>query len=169
LIAVSIDPGKLCLPFCVWTDNVLTHAGMSVLPPGSGSANVIAAQHWANIQKRWDGQPRRVYVEQMSLNTGRDTTRGKAIRTGNDLLLITNIAATLASLMQGELVHVPISTWKGSSPKSVTRNRVLATLRKEEQIILHNALVGVRPSLFHNLYDAAGIGLWATRRYRLQR
>jgi hypothetical protein len=164
-----MDPGKLCLGWCVWTNKVLTHAGLSVVvvPPRT-TVKVLAYLHWWNIRGRWTGCPNQVYVEQMSLNSGRDRTRGKAIRTGNDLLLITNIAASVTSMLGGELVHVPVSTWKGSCEKTVTKNRVLNTLDKEELGVLEAALLGVKQSLHHNLFDAAGLGLHATGRYRIR-
>jgi Tfp pilus assembly protein PilV len=130
--------------------------------------NVLAAIHEHNIRQCFSGHPDQVYVEQMSLNTGRDYSRGKAIRTANDLLVITNIAASVVSLLGGELVHVPVGTWKGSCPKTVTKNRVLATLDKTERQVLEASFRGVRSSLHNNLYDAAGIGLYAARRYFLR-
>lgn len=167
---VSLDPGKWCLGWCVWEDNTLTHAGLSVVPQRPrATANTIGGDHYANIRARWSGRPTWTCVEQMQLSTGRDRTRGKAIRTANDLLMITNVAARVVSMLGGELVHVAIGTWKGSCSKIVTRNRVWAQLNKAESEVLHSALSSVRASLQHNLFDSVGIGLWATQRYRLQR
>jgi len=168
VILLALDPGKVCLGWCAFKDNVLTHAGLSVIAPAPRTrVNVLAAIHEHNIRQCFSGHPSQVYVEQMSLNTGRDYSRGKAIRTANDLLVITNIAASVVSLLGGELVHVPIGTWK-SGPKVITKNRVLATLTPDELDVLNGALRGVRPSIGHNLFDAAGIGLYATRRYRIR-
>lgn len=170
MMILSIDPGKLCLPWCVWTNGVLTRCGLSVLAAAPRtSADELARRHVAQIRLQWIGTPDRVYVEQMQLNTGRDSTRGKAIATGNDLLTITHVASTVASLLGGALVHVPIGTWKGSAPKLVTQNRVRATLALPERAVMIAALTGVRKTLHHNLYDAAGIGLWATGRYVVRR
>jgi hypothetical protein len=170
VIILSIDPGKKVLPYCVWQDNVLTHAGLSVLDVSPRlTADSLAHLHVSHIRQRWTGKPDRVFVEQMQLNTGRDSTRGKAIATGNDLLMITHVASTVASLLGGQLVHVPIGTWKGTAPKTVTMNRARATLALPERAVMIAAMQGVRASLHHNLYDAAGIGLWACGRYVVRR
>jgi hypothetical protein len=168
---VTIDPGKKVLPYCIGHNGFLTHAGLSVLDVSPRTTpDVLARMHHEHI-RRIPNLPRidRVYVEQMQLNTGRDSTRGKAIATGNDLLTITHVASTVASLLGGQLVHVPIGSWKGTAPKHVTKNRAILTLTQPERALIAQALIGVKSSLHHNLWDAAGIFLHATGRYVVRR
>lgn len=166
---VSIDPGKFCLGWCAWVDNVLTHAGLSVLPvEPRAQVNELASLHVRNIREKLHERPDKVYVEQMQLSQHRDPTRRKAIKVGNDLLAITNIAASVTSMLGGQLVHVPIRDWKSNAFKTVTEARVLNTLDEAERAVLRAALWSVRAKLHHNLYDAAGIGLHITERYRLR-
>ena len=51
------------------------------------------------------------------------------------------------------------ATWKGQVPKKIMNNRIIATLTKAEQQLVHDK---VRSN--HNAIDAVGIGLWALRR-----
>jgi hypothetical protein len=170
MIIVSIDPGKWCLPWCVWQDGVLVSACLSVLPAVPGMrVSQIASNHFNNSGLwTWGTVCGKVCIEQLSLNSGRDKTRGKAIATGNDLLDLTSIAALVAGLLRAPVEYLPVATWKGTAPKSVTQNRVRATLTLDELQVLESAFLGVRKGLHHNLYDAAGIGLHATNRYRIR-
>lgn len=164
-----MDPGKWCLAWVAWTDDVLTHAGLSVVPLAPiASVNELASQHVRNIREKLHERPDKVYVEQMQLSQGRDPTRRKAIKVGNDLLAISNIAASVTSMLGGTLVHVPIRDWKGTAWKTVTAARVVNTLAPEERAVIDTALRSVRATLRHNLFDAAGIGLHVTGRYRLR-
>lgn len=179
---VSIDPGLWNLPWCVWLDGALTHCGLSRLKPKtviqSSDLPAIAAWHYSGI--RFDcltlaqTPPDHVYIEQLSLNSGRDSTRGKALSTGNALLQITSVAALVAGHLRAPVTYVPVRTWLGTAPPSVTKARVLKTLDPDELQILQRAIdalphrKGKESSLAHNLYDAAGLGLWATGRYRIR-
>jgi hypothetical protein len=181
---VSIDPGKWNLPWCVWKNGLLAHAGMSVLkeigPTQASNLPTIAAWHFNGMRFDWPGaggvgNVDHVYIEQLSLTVGRDRTRGKAISTGNALLELTSIAAMIAGYLHAPVKYLPVGVWKGSAKKDVTRNRVRATLTPDELAILDAALAKLprrgsrESSLAHNLYDSCGIGLCATRRYVVRR
>ena len=162
---VSLDPGLWCLPWCVWDDNVLVRCGLSVLAKyPRPKPESIAHNHALDIKSR--DSIDQVYIEQLSLNSGRDSSRGKAIATGNDLLLLTSVAALVAGHLNAPVTYLPVNTWKGSAPKLVTQNRVKATLTTRELEVFALGLTGVKKSLHHNLYDACGIGLYAVGRYR---
>jgi hypothetical protein len=166
---MSMDPGKWCLAWCAWADGALAQAGLSVIAQQEyREVNALASLHVRAIRERLSSVPERCYVEQMQLTQGRDPTRRKAIKVGNDLLAISNIAASVSSMLGGQLMHVPIRDWKGNAFKTITQARVLKTLEPAEQEILASALHSVRAKLHNNLYDAAGIGLHVLRRYRLR-
>ena len=165
-IVLSIDPGKWVLPWCIWVDEQLHSCGISVVEPWPRpKPEAIAVRHYCNIPG-FAGHAERAYVEQLSLNVGRDRTRGKAIATGNDLLTLTQIAAAVIGDLGVPVTYLPVNTWKGSAPKLVTQNRVKATLSPRELEVFALGLTGVKKSLWHNLFDAAGIGLYAVGRYR---
>jgi hypothetical protein len=172
VIIATIDPGKWCLPWCAWQPTrELAYAGLSLVGKVPGMpVERIARLHYENIARNCPELFERVHIEQLSLNSGRDKTRGKAIATGNDLLELTSIAALVAGYLRASVTYHPVNTWKGTAPKEITRNRVRATLGPLELHVLDAALaaVGRKKSLHHNLYDAAGIGLHATGRYRIR-
>ena len=163
-IILSIDPGKWVLPWCIWDDNELVRCGLSQLEKHPRPKPENIAHYHASYIPEWVFD--RVYIEQLSLNSGRDNSRGKAIATGNDLLMLTSVAALVAGHLNAPVTYLPVNTWKGSAPKLVTQNRVKATLTARELEVFALGLTGVKKSLHHNLYDAAGIGLYAVGRYR---
>lgn len=175
VIISAIDPGKKCLPVCIGSADRLTFAAMSVLDVTRGAPHALARMHLVALGLDSGlHHADRVVVEQMQMNKNRDTTHRQAISKGNALLAITQVASSVASALRGSLEWAPIGTWKGTAPKHVTRNRVRKTLRPEEIAVLDSAIAtlprrGTRePALAHNLYDCAGIWLWATGRYKIR-
>ena len=170
---VSVDPGKWNLPLAVWQDSVLMHCCLSRVTPGPGLLTAdIARLHHSRLAQIVPLPVDAAYIEQLSLNSGRDKTRGKAISTGNALLEITSIAALVAGHFHAPIEYVPVRTWLGTATPTVTRNRVRATLSALELAILNEAIdalphrKGKESSLAHNIYDSVGLGLYAVGRYR---
>lgn len=84
----------------------------------------------------------------------------------NDLVAVAVTAGALAyryRLAKRVLLPKP-HDWKGSVPKEVTKERVLAELSAAERVHYNSARIAA--SLRHNAIDAIGLGLWATGRKR---
>jgi hypothetical protein len=119
-----------------------------------------------------------VWVEEMGMNLRRDGSRRKGEKTleqvirrmvasANDLLAVQAVGCSLGGAL-GKLRLAPPMTWKGTAPKETTANRVRVTLSVPELDIVDRELARHKAeSLHHNLYDALGIGLHGTGRYRL--
>jgi hypothetical protein len=137
------------------------------------AAHLNGAQH-AQYYLNYRGP---VWVEQMEMSMRRDATRcpnetpqqfiGRLIAKANDLLSVQAVGTYLAGNL-GTLKLAPPLTWKGTAPKEATKNRVRATLDAGELEIVDQALSKCPGGLAHNLYDAIGIGLHGTGRYRLR-
>lgn len=167
LVVLGIDPGLRLLPWAAWspTTHRIVACGASKLEATSNPRHLaqVAEEHAAHLTHAVQHlQVSVVCVEQQGLNTGRDSTLGKAIATGNDLLELQAIGAYVAGLLAGihgaRFRYLPIGAWKGSAPKEVTQNRVLKLCRDtDSQRILDAGLCEVIPSQRHNVYDACGI------------
>jgi hypothetical protein len=110
-----------------------------------------------------------VWVEQMRMTMAQDGKKGMpaAIAKGNDLLELQAVGAYVAGAL-GTLRYASPGTWKGQTSKEVTENRVHKYLTPSELAIVREALSKHRDGLAHNLYDAVGIGLHGTGRYRIR-
>lgn len=75
------------------------------------------------------------------------------------VLVLGHLWGTFHGVDGNNLELVRPATWKGQVPKRVMNNRILATLTKAEQQLVHDK---VRSN--HNGIDAVGIGVWALRR-----
>lgn len=65
----------------------------------------------------------------------------------------------------GTFEAITAGRWKGSRPKAVhTRYIKTRVLYPEELATIEASLRGVPADLHHNVWDAAGIGLWALER-----
>jgi hypothetical protein len=96
---------------------------------------------------------------------GRDRTA--PIAKGNDLLAVQAVGMRVAGYVGGDLVYPTVTEWLANTSPEVTKNRVDAQLDEwGETPKLVEGLAGHKKSLHHNLYDAIGIGLWVTDRYR---
>lgn len=75
----------------------------------------------------------------------------------NDLLDVAYSSA-YAVADAARVIWVKPKTWKGSVPKKIMTGRIEGLLSLEERAVIEES--GVPDRLKHNLYDAAGIGLW---------
>lgn len=157
---LAVDPGKNVCGYALFHDKTLIRCGLSVLPAGPAKLGAIAEYHYRSIA--FDAaEADRVYVEEMSLNRGRDGTLSKAIATANDLLKLQAVGAYIAGRLRASLVYVP----PAKHDKRVTQNRAEATLSPSELEIVTKSLQDYRASIHHNLYDAVLHGLRAVGRY----
>lgn len=84
----------------------------------------------------------------------------------NDLIKLAMTAGcpiTIADLWDAEVLEVKPYEWKGQLPKEVVQQRVERILTIEEKAVLERDLRScespVPKHLWHNVYDAIGIGL----------
>lgn len=75
----------------------------------------------------------------------------------NDLLDVAYSSAYAVS-DAARIIWVKPKVWKGSVPKKIMVERIRGVLSLEERALIEDS--DVRGHLKHNLYDAAGIGLW---------
>lgn len=54
--------------------------------------------------------------------------------------------------------------WKGQVPKDIHHARVWAELSEDSRLIVDHAVRGVAASKRHNVLDAVGLALWASKR-----
>lgn len=82
---------------------------------------------------------------------------GRAVN-ANDLIEVAmGAGAAVGSIVHDELVLVTPQRWKGSRPKAVD-------IRYTKSILSSSELTKVPPGSPDDVWDAIGIGLWATKR-----
>ncbi len=65
---------------------------------------------------------------------------------------------------RGHIVgHVLPTTWKGQVPKDVHHVRIVQSLTPAQAATVFEDLASVTPSLRHNVLDAVGLALWASK------
>lgn len=82
----------------------------------------------------------------------------------NDLIDLAALCGTIAGALQtagSRVAYVRPREWKGQTPKDCTEERARARLQPSE---MARVLLPKAESLQHNVWDAVGIGLWATGR-----
>lgn len=82
----------------------------------------------------------------------------------NDLIDLAALCGTIAGALQingSRVAYVRPREWKGQTPKDCTEERARARLQPSE---LARVQLPKAESLQHNVWDAVGIGLWATGR-----
>lgn len=82
----------------------------------------------------------------------------------NDLIDLAALCGTIAGALQtsgSRVAYVRPREWKGQTPKDCTEERARARLQPSE---LARVTLPKAESLQHNVWDAVGIGLWATGR-----
>ena len=67
-----------------------------------------------------------------------------------------------------EVFLVRPSYWKGSVPKKIHHQRIRADLRPSETVVLETGLAPVAEGLQHNVLDAVGGFLWASKKEGLR-
>lgn len=94
-------------------------------------------------------------------------TAGKSKGSGNDILPLAAVAGAIAV----NLLHIDCRTtstppyaWKGTVPKDVMTQRVIAKLYPDERSVLDSSMEKVSLGRRHNAVDAVGIALHAVGR-----
>ena len=83
----------------------------------------------------------------------------------NKLALLTLLAGVLIGTMPDAKWKTPKPReWKGQVPKEVMNTRTLNALTPAEHTRMIHHLQDVPKSVRHNVWDAIGIGLWASKR-----
>jgi hypothetical protein len=82
-----------------------------------------------------------------------------------DLLSVNLVVGALKGVAETHVLGAPVHLifpreWKGNVPKDVMLNRIMSKLSDEEK----ERIPKLPKSKLHNVIDAIGIGLWATRR-----
>lgn len=81
-----------------------------------------------------------------------------------DLIRVATVGAAVAGMVSPDLRFVTPNDWKGQVPKEVMFRRVEKLLTSEEMTTLLRDVSAYPVNLRHNVYDAVGIGLYATGR-----
>lgn len=176
----SIDPAVVTLAWVGWYDGSLINAGLS-RRSRPASLHVVCMEHADRVRAGLNIQRDvvDVVVEQMRMNKHQDWDRApgprrdidarvaKLIALANDLLDVQAVGARVAACVGSRLHYAPVNTWKGSAPKHVTEARAREKLTPTELATVESVLRCVPSGLAHNLWDAVGVGLWATGRYVL--
>lgn len=169
-LTIAIDPGKEALAWCLGRGRIEA----SGLIQGADPKDV--PRMLAELAKGFPGLPgwthAQVWVEFMQHRPGADDARtasakAKAIL---DLQFLGGAVAGMLAITTNATVHpVTYHQWSGSAPETQVRNRligdgkgVVPTLTPDEICALD--VKRYRGGIRHNLYDAAGIFCFATRR-----
>lgn len=84
----------------------------------------------------------------------------------NDLIGVSLSSGIAAGRLSDRVEAVPARVWKGNAPKGITQRRTAALLTESELDLVGRELAGEPKGLHHNVWDAIGIALHATRRGR---
>ncbi len=99
--------------------------------------------------------------------------RPRGEKNPNSILLVARSAGEWGGMYGAcgaKVVYISPNDWKGSTPKQVSHQRVLAKLTDQESKVLQNAFLshpgrkGMAPKLRENVLDAVGIGLYGVGR-----
>lgn len=154
-----IDPGTSHVGVAVFHNSTLQSAGLLRAPKGAHTTPQRATLLGRIIHDRIaaDGTIERAVIE-----VPRVYPHGRKGGTKNpeSILMLTLVCGStmLACEMAGApALMVRPSEWKGTVPKRIHQNRILAALTDEEKNRIDPTIPG---SLLHNTIDAIGIGLW---------
>lgn len=139
---LAIDPGKRCIGWALFRDDVLAECGL------------IRDPEFSSLQLPTAGK---VVIERPQVYPQR-VQKGDP----NDLIDVALWAGACAVVAQGRTIEfVRPRQWKGTVPKDIHNARVAEKLNDLEA----SMLAAVKPaSLRHNVTDAIGIGLWVLGR-----
>jgi len=84
----------------------------------------------------------------------------------SDLFQVQAIGASIAGAIGSPIQFLRPDQWKASVPKSIMSDRIIARLSADEARQLSRDLDSVAGALHHNVFDAVGIGLYATGRMK---
>lgn len=170
---LSIDPGVWELGWCASFGHRAVLAGCSKIPKANRARDpdliAVAAQHGEHIRRMlalggWIlefNHGSTIWVESMELRA----TDGLAV--SRDLMNVQTVGVALACLLcgrAGTAKAVPVSTWKGSVPKSIHHPRILAALDPNERRIVDAACKAAGKTNAKEVLDAVGIFLHSVRR-----
>ena len=142
---LTIDQGTKEMGWALWEDNELQICGIA---RGQNWVEAVLALPKFTIE--------RLTIEDQQIY------RKSPINAHSLLAVARVVGAVVAYYQFPKFVLVPPAKWKGQLPKDVCNRRTLSKLTDSE---LYQVEVAPCPaSLKHNLLDAVGIGLWASRR-----
>ncbi len=144
---LSIDPGTKEMGWALWEDNELSICGLA---RGKNWAETVQALPKFTIRK--------LIIEDQQIY------KRSPINAHSLLAVARVVGAVLAYYNFPTFDLVSPAKWKGQLPKDVCNRRTLSKLTESELRQLE--IAPCPPSLKHNLIDAVGIGLWATKRRR---
>ena len=142
---LSIDPGTKEMGWALFEDKELSICGLA---RGKSWIETVQALPKFTI--------RRLVIEDQQIY------RRSTINAHSLLAVARVVGAVLAYYDFPEFKLVTPAKWKGQLPKEVCNRRTLSKLTESELRQLE--IAPCPPSLKHNLIDAVGIGLWATKR-----
>lgn len=156
---VAVDPGKLVAGVALFDDKELAAAWLV-----EGNHHFDTAERI--LDSVLDRVPRplitRVVIEKMQIYLGERVNKNDLI----DVAIMTGATgeAFRLRLMNPLVIELPHPRkWKGQVPKDVMVKRVIKTLSGEEH---QRVRVPSQKKLAHNVWDAVGIGLWASGRLK---
>jgi len=159
-IYLAIDPGKDALGWALGGGRLLLMCGMSRRPRDfAGGLGALAQLHAKNVR---DGicqiSPDVIVVELMQ-----SYAFGSQKGDQNDLLELCTIGAQAAGQWPGaEHRYVRPAEWKGQTPKEISAARTEKELSKRGCLETLN-VARFPKTLRHNVYDAVGIWIYATK------
>lgn len=141
---LSIDPGVNHIGWAIHQGDQLTHCDLSnKFSDLTGNVDIVVIEKpQVYSPKHWKGDP-------------------------NDLINVAIAAGECGgSFGHGYDVHYVLpATWKGQTPKEVTKNQINKELDMDEMKVLKQALMKHPKNLRHNIYDAVGIGRWYVKNH----
>jgi RNase H-fold protein (predicted Holliday junction resolvase) len=148
---ISIDPGLRMCGLARWEKGTLTRA---LLVRGEKKERgPVAWRSMAQAVIREAPEASRVVIEMPQFYTDR-FRKGRP----EDIAELAAVVGAISSSFSVPVTAVLPRTWKGQSPKDVTKERCLRSLT---QLELDAIDLPAAKSLEHNVYDAIGLGLWA--------
>lgn len=164
---LAIDPGKGALGWAFGRGQSLVACGLSRRPTKTRlSLGDLASFHAFNVRLHLEGLEPTIVVCELMASYSVGSQKGDQ----NDLIELATIGAQVAGQWtSAECIYVKPSEWMGGSgvPEHVTARRV------DRELVVrgcHASLLGalerVPKSLRHNVYDAVGIWIHATKDWR---
>ena len=143
---LSVDPGVNHIGWARHEGGKLTHCDLSqtwVDLVYTSEDIIVIEKPQVYAPKHWKGDP-------------------------NDLINVAIVAGEIGGYYGGhdyDVHYVLPATWKGQTPKEVTKNQIDKELDMDEMKVLKQALMKHPKGLRHNIYDAVGIGRWYAKNH----
>lgn len=159
---IAIDPGVWALGWCAGGARTVRRAGCSKVPRSTGfDTGTLVTVHTNQISQAIldEINPSAiVYAESMELRP----SDGLAV--ARDLMRVQSVGVGVGARFDVGLNLIPVSTWKGSVPKSVHHPRILAALDVNERRIVDAACKAAGKANTKEVLDAVGIFLYSVGR-----